>query len=169
MPKTVIFKGTPMTLVGRDLTVGSPAPDFKVVSQEMKDVALSNFKGKIKVITFFLSLDTPVCDLQVKEFNKRASLLSSDVVVLGISKDLPFAQKRFCQSNDIKNVVVLSDYKDSSFGLNYGLLIKEMSLLARGVAIVDKKDILRYMEIVKELTTPPNYEEALKALAEGAR
>ena len=169
MPKTVIFKGTPMTLVGRDLTVGSPAPDFKVVSQEMKDVALSNFKGKIKVITFFLSLDTPVCDLQVKEFNKRASLLSSDVVVLGISKDLPFAQKRFCQSNDIKNVVVLSDYKDSSFGLNYGLLIKEMSLLARGVAIVDKKDILRYMEIVKELTTPPNYEEALKALAEVAR
>jgi len=169
MPKVVTFKGTPMTLVGRDLTVGSPAPDFKVVSQEMKDVCLSNFKGKIKVITFFLSLDTPVCDLQVKEFNKRASGFSSNVVVLGISKDLPFAQKRFCQSNDIKNVVVLSDYKDSSFGLNYGLLIKEMNLLARGVAIVDKKDILRYMEIVEELTTPPSYEEALKALAEVAR
>ncbi len=158
------FKGGPVTLVGRAIKVGIRAPDFKVVSSELKESGLADFKGKIKVITFFLSLDTSVCDLQLKEFNKSSSGLSSDVVVLGISKDLPFAQKRFCSANEIKNVVVLSDYKTSSFGINYGVLVKEMNLLARGVVIVDKNDILRYIQIVEELTTPPNYEDVLKNL-----
>jgi thiol peroxidase len=164
MPKKVMFKGSPMTLVGRSLKVGAVAPDFRVVDSGLKDAGLADFKDKIKVITFFLSLDTPVCDLQVKEFNKRASTISSDIVIVGISKDLPFAQKRFCAENEIKNVKVLSDYKYSSFGINYGLLVKELNLLARGVLIIDKNDILRYFKVVDELTTPPDYDGALKNL-----
>ena len=166
MARRVVFKGSPMTLAGRSIKEGSIAPDFKVVDPSLKDISLSDFKGKIKVVTFFLSLDTPVCDLQVKEFNKRASTFSSDVVILGLSKDLPFAQKRFCDDNEIKNVNVLSDYKYSSFGINYGLLVRELNLLARGVLIIDKNDVLRYFNAVEELTNPPDYDGALKALAD---
>jgi thiol peroxidase len=166
MLRKVTFKGNPMTLVGRNLKLGMLAPDFKAVSTDLKEVGLIDVKDKIKVITSFLSLDTPVCDLQVKEFNKRAVGLSSDIVVVGISKDLPFAQKRFCQANEIKNVTVLSDYKYSSFGINYGLLVKEMNLLARSVVILDKNNILRYMNIVEEMTNPPDYEDALNNLKE---
>lgn len=166
MPGNVTFKGNPVTLVGRKIRIGAAAPDFKVVSTDSKQVGLSDFKGKIKVISFFLSLDTTVCDLQVKEFNKRAAGLSSDVVVLGVSKDLPFALKRFCEANNIKSVITLSDYKFSSFGINYGVLIKEMNLLGRGALIIDKSGVLRYYKIVDELTTPPNYEDVLKNLEE---
>jgi thiol peroxidase len=164
MLKKVTFKGSPMTLIGRSIKEGEAAPDFTVVDSGLKDIKSSDFNGKVRVITFFLSLDTPVCDLQVKEFNKRASTLSPDVVILGLSKDLPFAQKRFCSENDIKNIKVLSDYKYSSFGMNYGLIVKELNLLARGVLIIDKNDIIRYFRVVDELTSPPDYDDALKAL-----
>ncbi|MFN7171137.1 MAG: 4a-hydroxytetrahydrobiopterin dehydratase, partial [Candidatus Omnitrophota bacterium] len=103
---------------------------------------------------------------QVKEFNKRALGFSEDIVVLGISKDLPFAQRRFCETNEIKNVIVLSDYRFSSFGINYGLLIKELNLLARAVIILDKNDVIRYIQIVEELTNPPDYEAVLENLEE---
>jgi thiol peroxidase len=166
MARIVTFKGKPVTLVGRGLKTGMIAPDFRVVSADAKETRLYDFKEKIKVINFFLSIDTPVCDLQVKEFNKRATGFSSDVVVLGISKDLPFAQKRFCEANNIKSVLTLSDYKFSSFGLNYGVLVKEMNLLGRGVVIIDKNNVIRYFRIVEELTTPPDYEDALKNLTE---
>ena len=164
MERKITFKTSPLTLVGRNLKLGSPAPDFSVVSQDLKEVRLSGFGAKIKVISSFPSLDTPVCDLQVKEFNKKANGFSEDIVVIGISKDLPFAQKRFCQENSIKNEIVLSDYKTSSFGINYGLLIKELNLLARSVLIVDKNNSLRYFKIVPELTSPPDYADALKNL-----
>jgi thiol peroxidase len=166
MIRKVTFKGNPMSLVGRNLKEGILAPDFKALSLDSKEVSLNDFNAKIKVITSFLSLDTPVCDLQLKEFNKRATGFSQDVAVIGISKDLPFAQRRFCQANEIKNVTVLSDYKYSSFGINYGLLVKEMNLLARAVIILDKNNILRYSKIVQELTNPPDYEDALKNLSE---
>lgn len=164
MVKRVTFKGNPMTLAGRSLKEGVSAPDFKVVDQALKETGLSDFTGKVKVITFFLSLDTPVCDLQVKEFNKRASAISQDVAIIGMSMDLPFAQSRFCHENEIKNIKVLSDYKYSSFGLNYGLIVKELNLLARGVVIIDKNNMIRYFRIVDELTSPPDYNDALKAL-----
>ena len=164
MERKITFKTNPLTLVGRNLKPGLPAPDFSVVSQDLKEVKLSGFGAKIKVISSFPSLDTPVCDLQVKEFNKKAGGFSENVVVIGISKDLPFAQKRFCQENSIKNEIVLSDYKTSSFGINYGLLIKELNLLARSVLIIDKNNILRYFKIVPELTSPPDYADALKNL-----
>lgn len=165
MSRTITLNGNKLTLVGKELKVGGLAPEFTATSQDMKDVRLSDFKGKIKVISSFPSLDTPVCDLQVREFNKRSATFSPDVVVIGISKDLPFAIKRFCGEHDIKNTVV-SDYKSGSFGVNYGLLIDDVKLLARAVLIIDKSDIVRYIQIVPELSTPPNYDEALKALAD---
>lgn len=164
MLRSVTFKGNPLTLVGRSLKIGEPAVDFTVSSQDLNAINLANFKGKIKIINSFPSLDTPVCDLQVKEFNKRATGLSGEAVILGISKDLPFAQKRFCESFEIKNVNVFSDYKTSSFGINYGLLIKELNLLARAALIIDKNDILRYLQIAPELTAPLNYEDVLNNL-----
>ncbi len=166
MSGKITFKGNPMVLVGRSLKEGMAAPDFRAVSSGLKEVTLSDFKGKIKVITSFLSLDTPVCDLQVKEFNKRLAAFPSEVAVIGISKDLPFAQKRFCETFDIKNVTVLSDYKFSSFGINYGLLVKELNLLARSVLILDKNDFIRYLQIVPEATSPPDYNAALNRLEE---
>lgn len=166
MTKKITFRGDPLTLVGRVLKEGNVAPDFKVISPDLKEASLSDFEGKTKIITSFPSLDTPVCDLQVKEFNKRALSLSSEVVILGISRDLPFAQRRYCQANEIKNVAVFSDYKYSSFGINYGLLIKELNLLARAVVILDKNNVLRYMQVVDELTASVNYEDVLKNLEE---
>ncbi len=164
MSRQVKFKGSPLTLVGRYLSRGIVAPDFKVISAELKEVCLSEFKDKIKIVNFFPSLDTPVCDLQVKEFNKKAAGISADIVVIGISKDLPFAQARFCHENEIKNELVFSDYRYSSFGINYGVLIKELNLLARGVVIIDSNNILRYIQIVDEVTNAVNYEQALKEL-----
>jgi len=166
MPKTITFKGQPLVLAGRNIKEGFSAPDFQVTAQDLKPVTLGEFAGKIKILTSFPSLDTPVCDLQVKEFNKRATGLDSEVVVIGISKDLPFAQKRFCETFEIKNVAVVSDYKTSSFGINYGLLIKELNLLARSVLIVDKNNIVRYLQLVPELTQAPDYEAVLKKLSE---
>lgn len=166
MREKIYFKAKPLTLVGRPATLARKAPDFSCILPDLETISLSHFKDKIKIITSFISLDTPVCDLQVKEFNKRAAEFSSEVAVLGISKDLPFAQRRFCQANDIKNALVCSDYKSSSFGINYGLLIKEMNLLARAVLILDKDNILRYIEIVPEQTTAPDYQAALDFLTE---
>ena len=166
MERKIYFKGNPLILVGRALKVGAKAPDFRVIAGDLSEVSLSNFKGKIKIITSFPSIDTPVCDLQVKEFNKQASGLSGDAVIVGISKDLPFAQARFCDANNIKGVTLVSDYKYSSFGLNYGLLIKELNLLARSIIIADRNDTVRYIQIVQELTTQPNYNEALGKLGE---
>lgn len=164
MKNFITFQGNPLALAGRSPRVGATAPDFDVTSQDMKSVRLADFKGRIKLISSFPSLDTPVCDLQVKEFNKKAAGFSSDIAVIGISKDLPFAQKRFCTEHGIKNETVLSDYKTSSFGLKYGLLIRDLNLLARSVLIIDKNDTLRYLQIVPELTRAPDYDAALKAL-----
>jgi thioredoxin-dependent peroxiredoxin len=166
MERKITFKGNPLTLVGRNLQIGGSAPEFSVVSQDLAALRLSDLGPKIKVISSFPSLDTPVCDLQVKEFNKKAAGFSAEVAVIGISKDLPFAQKRFCSENNIKNSAVLSDYKASSFGINYGLLIKELNLLARSVLIIDKNNILRYFKVVGELTSPPDYNDALENLEE---
>lgn len=163
MTKAIHFKGAPLTLVGRSLKNGMIAPDFRVVDQDLKEVSLAAFKGRVKILTSFPSLDTPVCDLQIKEFNKKAAVLSKDAAIVGISKDLPFAQARFCHDNNIA-ISVLSDYRYSSFGINYGLLIKELNLLCRSVIIADKNDVVRYIQIVDELTSPPNYDDALNNL-----
>ncbi|MBN2479920.1 MAG: thiol peroxidase [Parachlamydiales bacterium] len=164
----VTFKKNPITLVGRNIKLLTKAPDFKVVSKDLKEFTFENFQNKIKLITFFPSLDTSVCDLQVKEFNKRAASISKDVSVIGISKDLPFAQKRFCESFNINNISVFSDYKTSSFGINFGVLIKELNLLARGALILDKNNVIRYIKIVEEVTDSINYDDVLTKLKEVA-
>jgi thioredoxin-dependent peroxiredoxin len=164
--KQVAMQGKPMTLIGRKIKAGMVAPYFRAVNNKLKEVTLDDFKGKIKVITSFISIDTPVCDLQVKEFNKRVTNLSSNLVVIGISKDLPFAQEKFCALNNITNVTTLSDYKYSSFSINYGLLLKELNLTARAVVVLDANDVIRYIQIVDELTTPPDYDQALAAIKE---
>ena len=160
----VTFKGNPITLIGEEIKIGQNAPDFKALTLDLKETHLESFKGKVKLIASVPSLDTPVCDLQIKRFNDEATKISKDVVIIFISMDLPFAQKRFCQAYNIKKVKTLSDHKDGSFGLNYGVLIKELRLLSRAIFIVDKNGKVVYVEYVKELGSPPDYEAALKAL-----
>ncbi|MCS7263289.1 MAG: thiol peroxidase [Armatimonadetes bacterium] len=162
----VTFRGNPLTLLGEDLQVGEKAPDFKVVDTDLKPVTLQDFAGKVLLISVTPSLDTPVCDAQGKKFNELAANLSEDVVVLNISVDLPFAQKRWCGLNNIERIKVLSDYQERDFGLKYGVLIKELKLLARSVWIVDKEGVIRYKQIVPEVTTEPDYDHAMAALKE---
>lgn len=160
----ITMKGNPLTLVGNELKEGDKAPDFVVLNENMETRTLDSYKGKYKVISVTPSLDTPVCDLQLQWFNEDASSEPDDVVVLNISMDLPFAIKRFCAAKGIKNVEVLSDHREASFGQNWGVLIKELRLLARSIFIVDKNDVVRYVQIVKEQTHEPDYEDAIKAL-----
>ena len=161
---TVTLEGTPITLLGEEIRVGQKAPDFKVLDSELKEVDSSAFKGKIKVIASVPSLDTPICDLQIKRFNDEAAGLSKDVVIIFVSMDLPFAQKRFCQAYNIKKVKTFSDHKDGIFGINYGVLIKELRLLSRAIFIIDKENKVQYVEYVKEVGSHPDYDEALNAL-----
>ncbi len=160
----VTFKGNPLTLLGEEVKVGDKAPDFKALDSGLQEVGLSAFKGKVKVIASVPSLDTPICDLEIKRFNDEASGLSKELAIIFISMDLPFAQNRFCQSYDIKKVKTLSDHREAIFGLNYGVLIKELRLLARAIFILDKTDTVRYVEYVREMSSHPDYDAVLKAL-----
>jgi thiol peroxidase len=162
----VKFKGNPLTLVGNELKVGDEAPDAEVLANDLSEVKLSGFRGKVCVICTVPSLDTPVCDTQTRKFNEQAASLGDDVVVLTISMDLPFAQQRWCGSANVENVQTLSDHLKAEFGTAFGVLIKELRLLARTVFVVDKEGIIRYIQIVEELTNEPDYEAALTAVKE---
>ncbi len=166
---TITFKGNPLTLAGSPPKVGDNALDFEVLGNDLSPVKLSAFKGKILVICAVPSLDTPVCDTEVRKFNEQATSLGDDVVVLVISMDLPFAQKRWCGAAGVKNVQILSDHNKAQFGNAYGVLIKELRLLARAVFVVDKKGVIRYIEIVDELSHEPDYQAALKAAKEARK
>ena len=160
----ITFKGQPLTLIGPELKIEDTAPDFKVVDENLQDVKFSSLDSPIKLISVVPSLDTPVCDAQTRRFNEEASSFSEDVGVLTISMDLPFAQIRFCTVAGIDRITVLSDYKYASFGKSFGILIKELHLLGRGVFIVDAEKKIRYVEYVREMTHHPHYEAALAAL-----
>jgi thiol peroxidase len=162
----VTMKGEPLTLLGPNLSVGDAAPDFRVVDAGFQPVKLSDFKGQPLLISAVPSLDTSVCSLQTKRFNEEAAKLTG-VTVLTISQDLPFAQKRFCETEKIGNIRVLSDHVHREFGLHYGVLIKENALLARSIFVIGKDGKLRHVEIVPELTQHPDYDAALRA-ARGA-
>jgi len=162
----VTLKGNAVTLLGDEAKVGQKAKDFKALNTSLEEVTLSDFKNKIKLIASVPSLDTPICDMEIKRFNDEASKLSKDLAIIFISMDLPFAQKRFCQANEIKIVKTLSDHRDADFGQKFGVLIKEMRLLARAIFILDKADVIRYIQVVSELTSPPDYDAALRALKE---
>ncbi|MHC4622979.1 MAG: thiol peroxidase [Planctomycetota bacterium] len=162
----ITMKGSPLTLVGEQVKVGDPAPDFEVLANDLSPVELSSFRGKVCIISSVPSLDTPVCDTQTRRFNKEAERLGDDVAVLTISMDLPFAQERWCGAAGVKNVQTLSDHREASFGNAFGALIKELRLLARAVFVVDKAGTIRYIQVVDELTKEPDYEAALKAAKE---
>jgi len=159
----ITFKGNPMTLLGPEVKEGDRAPDFEVVDNALQPVTLADSKGKIRLITVVPSLDTPVCDTMGRTFNKEAAQLPDEVAVYTISLDLPFAQKRWCGNAGIDKVQTLSDYQERSFGLNYGMLIEELKLLARGVFVVDREDRIAYRQIVPEVTDEPDYQAALAA------
>ncbi|MBB3907051.1 MULTISPECIES: thiol peroxidase [Anoxybacillaceae] len=158
----ITFKGNPVTLIGNEVKVGDKAPDFKVLANDLSEVTLSDTKGSVRLISVIPSIDTGVCDAQTRRFNEEAAKLDN-VKVLTISVDLPFAQKRWCGANGIENVQVLSDHRDASFGQAYGVLIKELRLLARAVFVVDSSDTVTYVEYVSEATNHPNYEAAIEA------
>jgi thiol peroxidase len=160
----VTMKGNPVTLEGKIVKVGQKAPDAEVVANDMSVVKLSSYLGKKCIIASVPSLDTPVCDVETHRFNEEAGKLGSDVVVLTISMDLPFAQKRWCGAAGVKNVITLSDYRYASFGNAYGVLIKDLRLLARAVFVVDKAGVVRYVQIVPEISTEPNYAAVLEAV-----
>jgi len=162
----VTMKGKALTLVGKRVKVGDLAEDFEVVANDLSAVKFSSFRGKVCLISSVPSLDTSVCDIQTKKFNAQAKALGDDVVVLTISMDLPFAQGRWCGAAEVENVQTLSDHRKAQFGNAFGVLIKELRLLARAVFVVNKDGIVTYIEIVNELTNEPDYEAALKAAKE---
>lgn len=160
----ITFKGNPLTLIGAEVKVGDKAPDFKLTAKDLSQVTLASTAGKTRLISVVPSLDTPVCELQTKRFNEEASKLPASVAVLTVSMDLPFAQNRFCTANHSDKITTLSDYREASFGKNYGVLIKELHLLTRAIFIISADDKVQYVEYVKEVTSHPDYDKALNTL-----
>ncbi len=163
----ITFGGNAVTLQGEEIKTGDKAPDFKAVKQD-----LSNFEfyketeDKIVIISAVPSVDTGVCELQTIRFNEEATELSKDVLIVTISVDLPFAQKRFCGAHGIDNIVVVSDHRDLDFAQKYGFILKELRLLERGIVVLDKKKNVKYVEYVKEVTNHPDYDKALEVVRE---
>jgi len=160
----ITMKGNPLTLIGQQPRIGEPAPDCEVLSNNLSPVRLSSFQGKTCVIASVPSLDTPVCDMETRRFNEDAGMLGPDVTILTISMDLPFAQKRWCGAAGVDKVTTLSDHLNASFGEAYGVLIKELRLLARTVFVLDRDGILQYVQLVKEVTDEPDYAAVLETL-----
>ncbi|MEP0814604.1 MAG: thiol peroxidase [bacterium] len=155
--------GNPLTLLGDELKPGMTAPEFTVLDGELKPVSLSQFRGKVVLLSVVTSLDTGTCDIQTRKFNEKAASLGDDVVILTVSMDLPFAQKRWCGAAGIDKVVVLSDYRDADLGPKYGILIKELRLLARSLFVIDREGKLVYAKTNSENADEPDYEPALEA------
>jgi thiol peroxidase len=160
----ITMRGNPLTLLGKELKTGEPAPDFEVLDNSLNPVRLSNYRGKVCVISSVPSLDTPTCDMETRRFNDEASKLSSDVVILTISMDLPFAQKRWCGAAGVDKVITLSDHRQAEFGSAYGMLIKELRLLARAVFVVDQSGTIQYIQLVKEIADEPDYDAVIEAV-----
>jgi thiol peroxidase len=163
-PGAITMKGNPLTLLGKLPEVGQSAPDFEVLDNNMTPVKLSSFKGKICIIASVPSLDTPICDIETRRFNTEAANLSADIVILTISMDLPFAQKRWCGAAGIDKVITLSDHRNAEFGAAFGTIIKELRLLARAVFVIDKNGIVKLVQLVKEVAQEPDYAAVLAAV-----
>lgn len=160
----VTMRGKPLTLVGGDVKIDQKAPDFVAIDNNLTPVSFESYHGKVCIISSVISLDTPVCDIQTKKFNEEASRLGPNFAILTMSMDLPFAQKRWCGAAGVDRIQTLSDHRDASFGTSYGVLIKELRLLARAIFLVDGKGVLQYKELVKEVTHEPDYNAVLSAL-----
>jgi len=162
----VTFKGNPVTLAGTPIKKGDEAPDFQALDNELAPKKLSDYNGKIRILSVFLSIDTGPCSRQTRKFNEEAAKLGDDVVILSVSNDLPFALGRFCGAEGIDNVITLSDHKDLDFSTKYGFLVEDFRLLARGVVVIDKNNKVQYVEYVPEISEEPDYDSALKAVKE---
>jgi thiol peroxidase len=162
------MRGNPLILIGPELKPGQPAPDFQAVAQDLSPVSLASSAGKTRLLISVPSLDTPVCSTETIRLNREIAAMGGNVQAYVISMDLPFAQKRFCGAENIANLQTLSDHRDASFGRNYGVLIKDLRLLARALFVVDAGNTLRYVQIVPEVAQEPNYDEALNALRAAA-
>jgi thiol peroxidase len=160
----ITFQGNPLTLLGAELKVGDSAPDAILLSNDLSPTQLSSYKGKVCVISVVPSLDTPVCDMQTRRFNEEAGNLGDNVAILTMSMDLPFAQARWCGAAGVDKVATLSDHRDAAFGEAFGVLIKELRLLARAVFVVDKDGAIQYIQLVKEVTEEPDYNAVLEAV-----
>jgi len=160
---SVTMKGQPLTLSGDGVELGDAIADCELVGKDLQSIKLSSFAGKICVISCMPSLDTSVCDMMTRKFSQEIVSLGDDVVLLAITMDLPFAQGRWCIAADVENVHMLSDHRNCEFGESFGVLIKDLRLLARAVFIVDKKGIVRYKQVVGELTHEPDYDAVLQA------
>ncbi len=159
----VTFGGNPLTLNGTLTKVGQKALDFSVLGPDLKPVKLSDSSGKVRLISVVPSIDTGICDAQTRRFNVEAAKLEN-VEILTISCDLPFALGRYCATAGIDKVKTLSDHKDLDFGIKYGFLIEELRLLSRGIVIIDKNDVVTYVEYVAEVASHPNYDKALEEI-----
>ena len=153
-----------MTLLGNTVKIGDKVPDCVLVDNDLSEISLSSFDGKVLIISSVPSLDTPVCDTQTRKFNEAIEQFGTEAKVLTVSMDLPFAQKRWCASAALENSITLSDHREANFGTAFGVLIKELKLLARAVFVADKNGLIQYIELVSELTSEPNYKTALEAV-----
>lgn len=162
----VTFAGNPMTLAGTEVEKGMKAENFTALAKDLSPVQLSDFDGKVKILSIFPSIDTGVCSAQTHRFNKEAASLDENIQIITLSNDLPFALGRFCGAEGIDNLITLSDHKDLDFGSKYGFIVEELRLLARGVVVIDKDNNIQHVEYVAEMTEEPNYEAALQVAKE---
>lgn len=160
----ITMGGNPLTLIGNEVKVGEKAPMFKAINKNLEEVSLEQFLGKVVVLTSFPSIDTGICAIQAAKFNNELAKYEDEVSIITISNDLPFALGRFCAANGINNAITLSDHRDLEFANSYGMLLKELRLLARAVFVIDKKGQIAYKEVAKEIKTELNYDTALEVV-----
>src|ERR1700679_2055785 len=169
-PAATTLRGNPLTVVGPELKTGDKAPDFQAVDDSLKPVDLNATGHSVRIFSVVPSLDTPVCDMQTKRFNEEAGKLP-DLKIYNVSMDLPFAQKRWCGAFGVDHIKMISDHRTGSFGEHYGTMIKDLRIESRAIFVVDKDNVIRHVEYVKEVADHPNYEAALevaKKLSSGA-
>jgi thioredoxin-dependent peroxiredoxin len=167
--RTVKIGDKPFTLSGQPVKVGAPAPDAELTANDFSPVKLSSYAGRPRLISVVYSLETGICDAQTHKFNEEATKLGGDVVVLTISADLPFTQKRWCGASGLENVITLSDYKDMAFANAYGVHIQERRVTSRAVFVVDRQNVVRHVEYLPVIGSQPNYDAALNALRQVAK
>jgi thioredoxin-dependent peroxiredoxin len=162
--ETITMKGNPLKVEGKCMEEGTPAPAFTLTSTEMADVSNSHYAGKVIVLVSVPSLDTPVCAIETKRFNAEATALGNDVIVLAVSRDLPFAQKRWCGAEGVDRVIPLSDHKYRTFGKSYGVELPDIGLLARAVFVIDKTGKIAHVDYVTEVADEPDYAGVIAAV-----
>ena len=164
MARKTNFKGSPLAVLGNEIKAGSKAPAFKLTANDMSDITEATYAGKKIVLLSFPSLDTPVCSLETKKFNQEAAKFDDQIKVIAVSRDLPFAQKRWCGTEGVENILTTSDYKYRTFGESFGVLIQDWQLLSRAVFIINADGVVKYVEYVDEISSEPDYEKVLKAI-----